>query len=111
MTSPAPLEILGRDSATYAVSFRRGGDETTATTVELATARLRAIRYGHAYVGGLAVDEADLDLLIKADTRDDLPLWPVEYCTHCETQACVVIEGRPHCGGHANGYRLAEESA
>lgn len=112
MTAPEPLEVLGRDSGPeYAVAFRRGNDETTATTTQLATARRRVALYGCTYIDGFALDEADVDSLIKADARADLPLWPVEVCRHCDTEATVLIEGHPHCPGHAEGYRMAEEAS
>lgn len=111
MTAPEPLEILGRDqSPEYAVAFRRGNDETTATTVELATARRRVARYGVAYIDGFALDESEIDTLVKADARADLPLWPVEVCS-CGTEAVALVEGEPMCSGHLAGYGLREEES
>lgn len=110
--TPEPLEILGRDqSPEYAVAFRRGNDETTATTVELATARRRVARYGVAYIDGFALDDSDLSVLIAADARDDLPLWPLEICKTCDTEAVALVEGEPMCRGHLAGYGMREEES
>lgn len=59
----------------------------------------------------VTLDESDLNLLLTALTGPTLPLYPRESCTHCETDAVCVIDGRPHCEGHAMGYGAAEDGA
>ena len=57
----------------------------------------------------VTLDETSLTLLLAAFTGPTLPLYPRETCTHCETDAVCVIEGRPHCEGHAMGFGAAED--
>ncbi len=104
------LTILGRDSTTHAVAFRTDQGERDATPNEIADLRAEVIRNRTGIVRheGVPLDESDVDELIRAMANESLPLWPEQTCTYGDAAATEVIEGRPHCPGHAAGYALAE---
>lgn len=102
------LTILGASHDQAALYFTTTHpDPTYITPDELATLRRRAATFGHANHEGHRLDETDIDQLIVA-FNDPQPLWPQEECRWCETDATHLIEGDPHCNGHAAGYALRE---
>ena len=57
----------------------------------------------------ITLSESDLDTLTAEYRRDTLPLWPVQPCAECGTDAAQLIEDRPLCHGHAMGFAEAED--
>lgn len=81
-TTVRPLEILGMTSAGE-IAFRFGDRPE------------------------ITLNESDLTELLKAISRDYLPLWPKSSCA-CGNDAVATIDGRDVCEGCAMSHRVRE---
>ena len=106
----APLIVHGISHDDSAIWFSRGGIESYAEPHELAVLRRSIAHFGSTVWDGIRIDEADLDVLIRA-MNEPQPLYPRESCDHCDRDATAKRGSDFLCGGHLSALGKAEDGA